>query len=316
MKRTIGIAVVVVIAGLAMTAGAAELSGVKAADVAALSEAGGIPRVSEPAMAENHRKAAVSGTTEFYGNGYSRWQAESQGKALEELAMYTASLKKAGITVRKAEVCEVEGYLHARVTYDGSQVLFRSNGTALTVTGARSKMNKEAADLRVRGAEIIKLEAWRGHDEWSSGGAYAIEYFLSGTTRDRSMQALMKDISAVLASGPLPGGCALEVNAFRASAFQPGTGDNLNVGIMKGGEYTDILMVGVAQAAASSDGMKYAYESVSCPSDNWVGRCEKDSFTLATDAGGRITSVSIERAKEKSGLLRGGWKVTSSVVCR
>jgi hypothetical protein len=197
MEKNIIIAAMFVVAGLAMTAGAAELSGVKAADVAALSEAGGIPRVSEPAMAENHRKATVC-----------------------------------------------------------------------------------------------------------------------GTTRDRSMQALMKELSVVLASGPLPGGCSLEVNAFRASAFQPGTGDNLNVGIMKDGEYTDILMVGVAQAAASSDGRKYTYESVSCPSDNWVGRCEKNSFTLATDAGGRITAVFIERAKEKSGMLGDGWKVTSSVVCR
>lgn len=178
MKKRIIIAAMFVVAGLVMTAGAAELSGVKAADVAAFSEAGGVPRVSEPAVTETPQKAAVCGTSEFYGSGYRVWEQDSQGKAREELDMYTAALKKSGITVLQAGVYDFEGYLMARVIYKGNQVLFRSNGTALSVTGARVKMNKEAGDLRDRGAIILKLEVYRGHDEWGSGGAYTIEYLL------------------------------------------------------------------------------------------------------------------------------------------
>jgi hypothetical protein len=126
---------------------------------------------------------------------------------------------------------------------------------------------------------------------------------------------LLKEISAVLASGPLPGGCALEVNAFRASAFQPGTGDNLNVGIAKKGEYTDILMVGTARVTAEGSGKRYSYESVSCPSGTWDNRCEKNSFRMLTAADGGIASVSIERAKEKAGPFGSGWNVTGAVAC-
>lgn len=221
MKRTIGIAVVAVVAGLAMTAGAVELNAVKAGDISGMT-------VTETAAVPEAARSVSSKT--MVTPATANWQDTLQVDQPVYAMLESGSLKSAAA------------------------------GTA--------------------------------------------------------GRATIKELSLVLASGPLPGGCSLEVNAFRASAFQPGTGDNLNVGIMKGGEYTDILMVGVAQAAASSGGRQYAYESVACPSDNWVGRCEKDSFTLATDAGGRITSVSIERAKEKSGLLRGGWKVTSAVFCR
>lgn len=127
---------------------------------------------------------------------------------------------------------------------------------------------------------------------------------------------LLKEISAILASGPLPGGCSLEVNAYRPSAFQPGTGDNLNVGISKKGEYTDILMVGMVQVSPEAAGKKYSYESVSCPSDGWIGRCEKSSFALVTGSDGGIVSVSIERAKEKTGPFGSGWNVAGAVVCR
>lgn len=188
MKKNIIIAAMSGINGLVITAGAVELNAVRAGDIPgmAVTETVAVPAATRSvcAMLESgSMKLAVSGTSEFYGNGYSRWEAESRRKALEELEMYTAALKKAGISVLGAEVNELEGYLYARVVYKGDQVLFRSSGTALTVTGARAKMNREAADLRARGAAIIKLEAWRGHDEWGSGGAYAIEYLLAGATR-------------------------------------------------------------------------------------------------------------------------------------
>ena len=199
MKNTMNIAAMLVLSGLAMTAGAVELNGMKAVDLAVITEAGSVPPVSGPARAETARKAAVS----------------------------------------------------------------------------------------------------------------------DNSSRDKSSQAMLAEISRVLASGPLPGGCSLEVNAFRTSAFQPGTGDNLNVGIMRGGEYTDILMVGLAEVAPAAGGRKYSYESVSCPGDGWLARpCEKNSFTLATGANGGIVSVSIEIAKKKDGLSGSGWKVTGAVVCR
>jgi len=60
MKNTVNIAALLVLSGLAMTAGAVELNGVKAADVAVITEAGSVPPVSGPARAETARKAAVS----------------------------------------------------------------------------------------------------------------------------------------------------------------------------------------------------------------------------------------------------------------
>jgi len=203
MKKNITVAVMAVIALMAVKAGAAELNGMKAGDVAVLAEAGSVPPVGEPARAEAVRQADPKAKTE------------------------------------------------------------------------------------------------------------------ADASRDRSPQAMLAEISKVLASGPLPGGCSLEVNAFRTSAFQPGTGDNLNVGIIKGGEYTDILMVGLADVSSAAGGRKYSYESVSCPGDGWLARpCEKNSFTLATNANGAIISVAIENAKAKDGLSGSGWKVTSAVVCR
>ncbi|OGR64442.1 MAG: hypothetical protein A2X31_03870 [Elusimicrobia bacterium GWB2_63_22] len=282
MKRTIGIAVVAVVAGLAMTAGAVELNAVKAGDISGMTVA---DTVAVPEAARNvPSKIVVTPTT-------SNWQDTLLVKFVKNTGM--------------------DMVMHVLDSVDLSPVEFFDSGDGYLV---RVDIKDALAPLRAAkatGFSVVEtVQVNRTVYAMLEGGS------LKSAAVGTSGQALMKELSEVLASGPLPGGCALEVNAFRASAFQPGTGDNLNVGIMKGGEYTDILMVGVAQAAASSDGRKYAYESVSCPSDNWVGRCEKDSFTLATDAGGRITSVSIERAKEKSGLLRGGWKVTSSVVCR
>ena len=282
MKRTIGIAVVAVVAGLAMTAGAVELNAVKAGDISGMTVA---DTVAVPEAARNvPSKIVVTPTT-------SNWQDTLLVKFVKNTGM--------------------DMVMHVLDSVDLSPVEFFDSGDGYLV---RVDIKDALAPLRAAkatGFSVVEtVQVNRTVYAMLEGGS------LKSAAVGTSGQALMKELSEVLASGPLPGGCALEVNAFRASAFQPGTGDNLNVGIMKAGEYTDILMVGVAQAAASSDGRKYAYESVSCPSDNWVGRCEKDSFTLATDAGGRITSVSIERAKEKSGLLRGGWKVTSSVVCR
>lgn len=290
MKRTIGIAVAAVVAGLAVTAGAVELNAVRAGDISGLAgmQAVAAPEAAAAEAADGARnvssKIVVTPTT-------ANWQD----------TLLVKFVKNTGIDM----------VMHVLDSVDLSPAKFSDNGDGYLV---RVDIKDALAPLRAAKAAgfsaVEKVQVNRTVYAMLEGGS------LKSAAAGMSGRALMKEISEVLASGPLPGGCTLEVNAFRASAFQPGTGDNLNVGIMKGGEYTDILMVGVAQAASWSGGRQYAYESVSCPSDNWVGRCEKDSFTLATDAGGRITSVSIERAKEKSGLLRGGWKVTSAVSCR
>ncbi len=273
---------VAVIAGLAMTAGAVELNAVRAGDISGMT---GTETVAVPEAARTvSSKIVVTPTT-------ANWQDTLLVKFVKNTGM--------------------DMVMHVLDSVDLSPVKFFDNGDGYLV---RVDIKNALAPLRAAKAAgfsaVETVQVNRTVYAMLEGGS------LKAAAAGTSGRALMKEISEVLASGPLPGGCSLEVNAFRASAFQPGTGDNLNVGIMKAGEYTDILMVGVAQAAASSDGRKYAYESVSCPADNWGGRCEKSSFALATDAGGRITSVSIERAKEKSGMLGDGWKVTSSVVCR
>lgn len=290
MKRTIGIAVFAVVAGLAVKAGAVELNMVRVGDISGLDvmQAVAAPEAAAAEAMDGERsvssKIVVSPMT-------ANWQETMQVKFV----------KNTGIDM----------VMHVLDSVDLSPAKFSDNGDGYLV-----RVEIKDADAPLRAAKLAGFRAVESVHVNRTVYAMLEGGSLKAAASGASGQALMKEISEVLASGPLPGGCTLEVNSFRVSAFQPGTGDSLNVGIMKGGEYTDILMVGAAQAASSPGGRRYAYESVSCPSDNWVGRCEKNSFTLATDAGGRITSVSIERAKEKSGLLRGGWKVTSAVSCR
>lgn len=128
--------------------------------------------------------------------------------------------------------------------------------------------------------------------------------------------ASLKTASDILAAGGLPGGCALEMNSFRPSPYPPMSKDSLNVGIIKGGDYTDILMVGELRAAPVAGGMMYFYESISTEGADWVDHRVKSSFTLVAGTDGRVKSVSIEQARESNGLLGSGWKVTESVVCR
>lgn len=282
MKGTIGIAVVAVIAGLARTAGAVELSAIKAGDISGMTvtETVAVPKAARTVSS----KIVVTPAT-------ASWQD----------TMLVKFIKHTGVDM----------VMHVLDSVDLSPAKFSDNGDGYLV-----RVEIKDADAPLRAAKLAGFRAVESVQVNRTVYAMLEGGSVKSSAAGTSGQALMKEISEVLASGPLPGGCSLEVNTFGVSAFQPVTGDHLNVGIMKHGEYTDILMVGLAHSAASAGGKSFSYESVSCPSDAWVGRCEKDSFTLATDAAGRITSVSIERAKEKSGLLRGGWKVTSSVVCR
>lgn len=280
---------IAVIAGLAMTAGAVELNAVKARDISGMADmqAVAVPEAAAPAAGEARRVSSKIVVTPATAN----WQD----------TMLVKFVKNTGLDM----------VMHVLDSVDLSPAKFSDNGDGYLV---RVDIKDAAAPLRAaklagfRAVESVQVN--RTVYAMLEGGS------LKAAAAGTSGRALMKEISEVLASGPLPGGCSLEVNTFGVSAFQPVTGDHLNVGIMKHGKYTDILMVGLAHSAASAGGKSFSYESVSCPSAAWVGRCEKDSFTLATDSAGRIISVSIERAKEKSGLLRGGWKVTSSVVCR
>lgn len=124
-------------------------------------------------------KAAMAGNIEYYGyRSYSVWQPESQGKAEADLQMYVKALRESGITVTDARVVETEGYLKAVVSYQGKKVLFRSEGSALTLLGAKAKMGKELGELFSKGTVVIYSDAYKSHDEWSSGGAYVIEYIL------------------------------------------------------------------------------------------------------------------------------------------
>lgn len=211
MKKSISIAVLVAVSGLAMTAGAQELNGLKAADVAARTEAAAPAIIPAPVP--------------------------------------VAALQKTGAPANSA--------------FDGK------------------------ADVSKRAA---------------ADGAAG--------------QAFMKEIFAVLASGPLPGGCSLDINSYTPSVFQPVTGDSLNVGIAKNGKHTDILMGGTASVSLEGAGKKYFYESIEAPGDGWISRREKNTFTLVTGAGGRTVSVSIELAREKTGPFGSGWNVTGAVVCR
>lgn len=123
-------------------------------------------------------KSAAAGISEFYGSGYSRWMPEAQERAEAALRLYVKVLGENGIAVIKAEVKEVEGFIAPVITYQGKQVLFRSTGSAMTLAGAKAKMEQEIKALVSKGAVIVYSEAYKGRDEWGSAGGYTLDYIL------------------------------------------------------------------------------------------------------------------------------------------
>lgn len=287
MKKLV-ISAIVAISGLKVPAGAVELNAVKAGDISGMAVTQTVP-VPDAATAAAAYEARNVSSKIVVAPGAADWRD----------TMLVKFARNTGIDV----------VMHVLDSVDLSPANFSDNGDGYLV-----RVDIKDADAPLRAAKLAGSRAVESVQVNRTVYAMLESGSLKSAAAGASGQALMKEISTVLASGPLPGGCSLEVNTFGVSAFQPVTGDHLNVGIMKGGEYTDILMVGLARSAASAGGKSFSYESVSCPSDAWVGRCEKSSFTLSTGAAGRIVSVAIERAR---GAASGtGWKVTAAVSCR
>ncbi len=123
----------------------------------------------------------------------------------------------------------------------------------------------------------------------------------------------LKAISEIMAAGPIPEGCVLEVNAFNSSPFA----ENLNIGIIKGGAFTDILMSGDVPVI-SADG-SYKYEAVSTEGAGvmWQDHRVKNVFELRLGIGNSVAFVTIEKYKETKNIFgKAEWKKTSSVTCK
>lgn len=137
----------------------------------------------------------------------------------------------------------------------------------------------------------------------------------SGAGEERSRQSSLMTISEILDAKPLPGGCALEVNSYRSSYYY---GDTLNVGIIKGGEFTDILMIAPAAVTASAGTVAYRYEKISTEGSDalWLDYRVKDIFELRVGKDGNIASVVIERYREKKNAFgHAQWRKTQAVKC-
>ena len=137
----------------------------------------------------------VNQTSVFYGNAYRVWDRESGAKAEKELGQYTSVLGGNGVKVLAAEVVEVEGYLYAKVTYSGKQVLFRSTGSAYTVAGAGIELPtpKYGPDMQtlkwsaVLNGKTTSVQVYYAANGFSSNGKIFVgakEYSLNDRGRD------------------------------------------------------------------------------------------------------------------------------------
>lgn len=137
---------------------------------------------------------------------------------------------------------------------------------------------------------------------------------LSRAAEVPAQKGTLKAINGILAAKPLPGGCSLEVNSYRSSYY----GESLNVGILRTGDFTGILMSGEASVVPGTEGVVYRYESVSTAGAGtvWADHRIKNVFELRIAASGEISSVAIENYKEKKNFLgQAGWRKVEAVTC-
>ncbi len=116
MKKVITIAVLTIVSGLALSTGAVELSGLKAADIHALAAEIAVPEPSAPAEREL--------VSVYYGNSHSVWTDGSQARASAELEKHIAAVKSSscgpGLAARFAKFYEdhSSAYANRLITYN------------------------------------------------------------------------------------------------------------------------------------------------------------------------------------------------------
>ena len=289
MKKSITVAVMAVIALVAVKAGAVELNGLKAGDVAGLAEAASVPAPEASVREVSVSKAAVP--------------------AKISVSPVTENWKGT-VLVKFARNADVGAVMHILDSVDLSPAKFSDNGDGYWV---RVDIEDSKAPLRVSklaGFSMVEtVQVNRTVYALLAAGPR------SGMPKGAAAVHLLR-MSSVLASGRLPGGCVVENNDFRPAPHFPMGDDTLNLGISRGGRYMDMLLVGDVQYREDDRSETFRYESVSTQGADWVDRRVKNTLELRVENGAPV-SFAMVKYKEASGLFGGtSWKETDSVVCR
>lgn len=171
MKK-IAIAVIATVAGFNVLAGAAELGGVRAGGVAALAESAGI---AVPAASPAIDKGLLDKVNESYYFFYAKDQASGAAR----LKVYVEALRKAGVTVTKAEVVDAGGVTQCNIAYKGPERIFKMEKTfpgAMSMPVAKAEFEKRKGELARNGAVIIEGAALLTNDGYGKVAMYTIVY--------------------------------------------------------------------------------------------------------------------------------------------
>lgn len=171
MKK-IAIAVIAAVSGLNVLAGAAELGGVRAGGVAALAESAGI---AVPTASPAIERGLLDKVQESYYFFYAKDQASGTAR----LKLYVEALRKAGISVAKAEVVDAGGVTQCNIAYNGPERIFKIEKSfpgALSMNMAKSEFAKKKAELDRSGAVVIEGGAVLTNDGYGKVSVYTIVY--------------------------------------------------------------------------------------------------------------------------------------------
>ena len=289
MKRTIGIAVVAVVAGLAMTAGAVELNTVKAGDISGMivTETAAVPEASAAQVMDETRnvssKIVVSPTT-------ANWQD----------TVLVKFVKNTGIDM----------VMHVLDSVDLSPAKFSDNGDGYLV-----RVDIKDADAPLRAAKLAGFRAVESVQV--NRTVYAMLSAAPKSVMPKGAPAVhLLRMSSVLASSRLPGGCVVENNNFRPAPHFPMGDDTLNLGVTSGGRYMDMLLVGDVQYREDDRSETFKYESVSTQGADWVDHRVKNVLELRVENGSPVAFAMV-KYKETKNLFGGtSWKEIDSMVCR
>lgn len=283
MKKLV-IAVIAAVSGLNVMVGAAELSGLKAGDVAALMSD---TQITLPAVAEKARgvssKIVITPTT-------ANWKD----------TMLVKFAKNTGIDV----------VMYVLDSVDLSPANFADNGDGYLV-----RVDIKDADAALRAAKLAGFRAVETVQVNRTVYAMLSSFPKSIAPKGAPAVHLLR-MSSVLASGRLPGGCVVENNSFRPAPNFPMGDDTLNLGITSGGRYMDMLLVGDVQYREDDRSETFKYESVSTQGADWVDHRVKNVLELRVENGSPV-AFTVVKYKESKNLFGGtSWKETDSMVCR
>ena len=154
-----------VIAVMAVKAGALELNGLKAGDVAGLAAD---MRIALPAAAEK-----------AMGESFYFFYTKDQASGAERLKLYVDAMKKVGISVIKAEVVDAGGLTQCNIAYKGPERIFKLEKTfpgAMSMPAARAEFESKRAELARVGAVMIEGGAVLTGDGYGKVSMYSIVY--------------------------------------------------------------------------------------------------------------------------------------------